>query len=88
MDRHHSRHLLSQTLHQGDPFPVVYTRRSVDIRLRIKRRLDFENETYSKTHAKNVFLLLVKKLRPPLPLFLTTAVFSDKDFWIGQDPLL
>ena len=35
------------------------------------------------------FLLLVKKLRPPPPPFLTTSVFSDKDFldWPRPPPL-
>ena len=37
---------------------------------------------------KLFFLLSVKKLRPPSPPFLTTSVFSDKDFFTRARPPL
>ena len=49
---------------------ILYTLTYLDIRGAIK---------------KLFFLLLVKKLRPPPPPFLTTSVFSDKDYKVSVE---
>ena len=51
--------------------------------------LSFHSSGTKGRHQKNCFFLLVKKLRRPPPPFLTTSVFSDKDFldWARPPPL-
>ena len=49
--------------------------------------LSFHSSGTKGRHQKNCFFTFSQETETPPPLpFLTNSVFSDKDFWIGQDP--